>query len=51
MAPPQPPRIRTNRFGVISAALLALVLIGFTLYFVSIPSRTPPEEPQSTARP
>ncbi|CAO4164333.1 hypothetical protein AFFFEF_04328 [Methylorubrum extorquens] len=51
MAPPQPPRIRTNRFGIISAALLALVLIGFTLYFVSIPSRTPPEEPQSTARP
>jgi hypothetical protein len=51
MAQSQPPRIRTNRFGMISAALLALVLIGFTLYFVSIPSRTPPEEPQSTARP
>ncbi len=36
---------------MIGAALLALALIGFTLYFVSFPSRTPPEEPQSTTRP
>lgn len=51
MSPPRQPRVRTNRFGMIAAALLALVLIGYAIQFVSIPSRVPPQEPQTSARP
>ncbi len=36
-------RIHTNRIGYIAAGLLVLALIGFTIYFVMIPSPLPPQ--------
>ena len=38
----KPAPVRTNRFGLIVAVLLAAVLVAFTIYFVMIPSPIPP---------
>jgi hypothetical protein len=51
MSPPRQPRVRTNRFGMIVAALLALALIGYAIQFLSIPSRIPPQEQQTSGQP
>ncbi len=38
----KPAPVRTNRFGLIAAALLFLALVAFTIYFVMIPAPIPP---------
>jgi hypothetical protein len=39
----KPAPVRTNRFGIIAAVLLAVALVAFAIYFVLIPSPLPPQ--------
>jgi hypothetical protein len=39
----RPASQRTNRFGLIAAAVLVAALVAFTIYFVMIPSPLPPQ--------
>ena len=39
----KPASQRTNRFGLIAAALLFAALIAYGIYFVMIPSPMPPQ--------
>ena len=39
----KPAPVKTNRFGLIAAAVLVAALIAFTIYFVMIPSPLPPQ--------
>ena len=38
----KPAPVRTNRYGIIAAALLLAALVVFGIYFVLIPSPLPP---------
>lgn len=38
----KPAPVRTNRFGLIAAAVLIAALVAYTIYFVAIPSPLPP---------
>ncbi|MCJ2099845.1 hypothetical protein [Methylobacterium sp. E-046] len=39
----KPAPVRTNRYGLIAAALLFAALAAFAIYFFLIPSRLPPQ--------
>lgn len=39
----KPSPVKTNRFGMIAAAILLAALVAYAIYFVSIPSPLPPQ--------
>jgi hypothetical protein len=39
----KPAPVRTNRYGLIAAALLIAALVAFAIYFILIPSPVPPQ--------
>jgi hypothetical protein len=39
----KPSPVKTNRFGLIAAAILFAALAAYAIYFVSIPSPLPPQ--------
>ena len=39
----KPSPVKTNRFGMIAAAILFAALVAYAIYFVSIPSPLPPQ--------
>ncbi len=41
----KPAPVRTNRFGLIAAAILFAALAAYTLYFLAVPA-TPPPSPR-----
>lgn len=38
----KPAPVRTNRFGLIAAAILFAALVAYTIYFLTVPATPPP---------